>query len=319
MKEMRKAGRLKNLKVREVSLVDLAANNRDFIILKSMDESLDKTNHSLTHDEDKLMSFLKKLKKERAFEGTSDERVKGDHKKDEKETRKEVTSDAESADANSVEEEKRSMHKSGDEVLRKVYQLLASYLLDEDNEAGAEDEELEEVLDNEDSRSTLLMNKRKDENMNPELHKLLKSQSDILKAQHAELNKAKTEIKLLKEEADERKQQTFIDKAKSLKVLGADDKFGLVLKSLAEKSPDEYEKVLTMLSKAADSISKADYLDEIGSGFNRDNQNSVAIVQENANVIQKEKGLTKEQAIAKALEQDPSLYDAYLKERKHGI
>lgn len=326
---MRKAGRLKNLKINEVSLVDLAANNRDFIILKSKDDPVNRTSPSLTHDEDKLMSFLKKLKKERAFSPTEDDRLKR-NRAEEKETRKAEDDDAASS-AEGNDNEKSNLEKEGgDEVLRQIYKLLARYLLEDDNEA--EEQDLEEDLDNEDDLSTLLMNKSKSKSesknqtdlapMNvthPEFYKLLKSQREILKAQHEELTQAQTEIKLLKQEADERKKQTFIEKAKSLQILGADDQFGLVLKSLAEKTPEEYKKIFNLLEKAADSLSKTDYLDEIGNGFNRDSQSSVAIVQENATVIQKEKNLTQEQAMMKALEADPALYEAYLKEMKHGI
>lgn len=304
------SGRLKNLKIHEVSLVDLAANNRDFIILKSKDTQPEAEQLSLNPDEDKLMSFLTKLRKDLA-----DKKTKADN-----EDRKKASPDAEYADAEAVDEEKNRLRKNGDdEVLQKIYQLLTDYLLEEDNEQD-EDDDLEEVLDNEDSRSTLLMNKNKmNQNPNPELHKLLKSQSDILKAQHIELAKAKAEITLLTQEAEERKKQAFIEKAKSLQILGVDDQFGLVLKSLSEKTPKEYEKLMATLIKAADSLSKTEYLDEIGNGFNRDSQNSVAIVQENARAIQKDKGLTHEQAVMKALEGDPSLYDAYLKEMRNGI
>ncbi len=325
---MRKAGRLKNLKINEVSLVDLAANNRDFIILKSKDDPVKRTSPSLTYDEDKLMSFLKKLKKERDLSSLDDDRIKR-NRDEEKEARKAEEGDDAASDAEGSNDEKSNLKKEGgDEVLRQIYKLLARYLLEDDNEA--EEQDLEEDLDNEDDLSTLLMNKNKSKSKNqtdlalmnvthPEFYKLLKSQREILKAQHEELTHAQTEIKLLKQEADERKKQTFIEKAKSLQILGADDQLGLVLKSLAEKTPEEYKKIFNLLEKAADSLSKTDYLDEIGNGFNRDSQSSVAIVQENARVIQKEKNLTQEQAMMKALEADPALYEAYLKEMKHGI
>lgn len=316
---MRKAGRLKNLKIHEVSLVDLAANNRDFIILKSKEKTNDPENHAITDNEDTLMSFLKKLKKEQTLEPTDDEMLKRKRENEAAEKReKEDKKEKSVADDAIDDDEKSRLRKNGDEtLLRKIYKLLSSYLLDEDD--NTREGELEEVLNNEDSHSTLLMNKSTEAQMNPDIQKLLKSQRDILKIQHEELTKANAEIQILKQEAEERKKQAFIEKAKSLQILGVDDQFGLILKSLAEKTPQEYEKVLSLLTKAADSLSKSDFLDEIGNGFNRDSQSSVAIVQENANVIQKEKGLSKEQAIAKALEQDPSLYDAYLKEIHHGI
>lgn len=156
----------------------------------------------------------------------------------------------------------------------------------------------------------------------PDIEAIQKRNTE-LEAQFAksELDRVTAET-ILKAERDEVKKSEFIAKAglyKNLPVKAAD--FGLVLKGLSEKAPEEYAQIEALLKAADEAISKGGVFKEEGTG-SKGTDGGTAVEQLNAlakSYIEKgEKGLTNAQAFLKALEENPALYIQYEKEQNEG-
>ena len=154
---------------------------------------------------------------------------------------------------------------------------------------------------------------------------------DAIKKRNTELEEqfAKSEAALalaenvLKAERDEVKKREFIAKAGEYKNLPVKaDEFGLILKGLSEKAPEEYAHIESLLKAADEAISKGGVFSEAGTGTKGNGDNVSAIDQLNAlakSYIEKgDKGLTQAQAFLKALEENPALYVQYEKEQNEG-
>lgn len=149
---------------------------------------------------------------------------------------------------------------------------------------------------------------------------ILKNAPEEMREELEKLYKEKEAAELLiKQQQDEAKQKEFIQKAKenysNLSVKA--EEFGLILKEIAEKAPEAYAKIEEVL-KAADAQLKENALfKEIGgNGAGLGGAPSMTKIEKAAeHVRQANPTLSKEQAIAKALELNPDLYNDYLANR----
>lgn len=119
---------------------------------------------------------------------------------------------------------------------------------------------------------------------------------------------------IAKAERDHRLNQEFISKARALTNLPISaEEFGPVLKRLHDVMDEADVEAIEKALRAANEIT-ADYFTEVGKrGDNaliNDRLDSVA-----KSMVEKNSDLSMEQARAKALEADPSLYDEYLNDR----
>jgi hypothetical protein len=148
------------------------------------------------------------------------------------------------------------------------------------------------------------------EEVRPMVEALWKENEDIRK-------KAEETEKLLKAERDERLRKEFIAKAAGYKHLAVKpEEFGLVLKALAEKAPEELAKIEAVLKAADEAIGQGKLFAEAGRGGEGAGSTWAKIEKMASEIVQKDGKMTREQAIAKVLEEHPELYDEYLRERE---
>lgn len=131
-----------------------------------------------------------------------------------------------------------------------------------------------------------------------------------------EENKKRAEeaIKKSQEIEDKAKRAEFIAKAE--KEMGflpiAPDKLGPILKSIAENVPNVYPEIEGLLKQVSKISEQSNLFKSVGSDA-RDVSAWNAIEAKAQEIIAKE-NITKEQAIAKVLKQNPELYEVYRKE-----
>jgi len=112
---------------------------------------------------------------------------------------------------------------------------------------------------------------------------------------------------------DENLNKEFIKKsAEELSWLPKDEDFAMTLKALYQSVPEElYQKVEKAFIAANNALGESELFVEKGTSRSGENT-PVGKVEAAANeLIQKSEGMTKEQAIAEALRQNPALYDEY--------
>lgn len=121
--------------------------------------------------------------------------------------------------------------------------------------------------------------------------------------------------KIAKAERDHRLTQEFISKAEAYTHLPVTaDKFGLVLKSVADAvDADTFAQLVDVLNAANEGIKNGNLFAEVGKSATAVDSHLDEISKAAARVREANPLLTKEQAIAKAVELDPSLYNSYLR------
>lgn len=148
-------------------------------------------------------------------------------------------------------------------------------------------------------------------------------QQDIFKSLPEEVKKYVQEIEkrakeaeeIAKKEREERLTREFVAKAAQFKALPVKpEEFGPVLKSISEVAPQVYEKVEAVLKAANELVEKSKVFDEIGKGTGVEKSAWGKIEAKASELVQKNAGMTKEQAIAQVLRQNPDLYAEYQKE-----
>lgn len=149
----------------------------------------------------------------------------------------------------------------------------------------------------------------------------LSKADDQIKKQFADM---KSELKkaqdAVKAERDVRLNGEYIRKAAELDKLPVDSaKFGPVLKSVAEKlDPAEFEALWSLLSGANEAVKKSAMFGEIGksTGVDLGGASAVDVINKSAETLMAgNTGMSREQAVAKALELKPELYIEYTAER----
>ena len=124
---------------------------------------------------------------------------------------------------------------------------------------------------------------------------------------------------IAKAERENRLQREFIEKAATYDNLPVESgTFGIVLKDAAENmDADTYDALTTVLSAANEAIAQGGLMNEIGVTKSFDAESGMGRIEQVASVLQAENAdLTREAAIAKAVTDDPSLYDIYNEERR---
>lgn len=171
----------------------------------------------------------------------------------------------------------------------------------------------EEVMDDEEEDMMKGRMKKDDEELlksaDPRLVAIVKSANE--RAEMAEtIAKAERSIRLERE---------FVSKAQTLDHLPitAED-FGIVLKSVAEAVDAEtFEKVWQVLEAANAGMAQGGIFKEVGKSVSTDADGPATLIDKAAARIREQNpDLTEAQAIAKAIEHDPTLYTAYLNEVK---
>ena len=146
-----------------------------------------------------------------------------------------------------------------------------------------------------------------------ELAETKKGATDADKAL-AEIKKSNEDLNAkLNAEIDARVTKEYVAKAAEFKHLAINaEEYGPILKKMAENDKAGYEKQLEIL-KAADEAQAKLFVESGASGEAEGNAYSV-IEKEAVAIMKESKGLTKAQAVAKALEAKPELYEQYRKE-----
>lgn len=123
---------------------------------------------------------------------------------------------------------------------------------------------------------------------------------------------------IAKAERDYRLEREFIAKADTLGnlAISAED-FGLVLKNIADSiSEEDFDTIWQVLSAANESVAKSGIFEEVGKSVGANDSDSPMNVIEKAaaRIMNDNPSLSKEQAVAKALEADATLYTQYIRE-----
>lgn len=147
--------------------------------------------------------------------------------------------------------------------------------------------------------------------------------------QREAVNKAMDEVRKANERAEQAEQiakaerehrmnQVYIEKARSFVGLPVNaQEFGPVLKRLHETmSEEDVDVIEKALSAANETIASGGFFSEIGkgTGFGADLEPISKIDQEAKALVEKSDGMSMEAARAQVIEQNPALYDEYLRE-----
>lgn len=272
------ANRLSDLQTMEVSLVPKAANLRRFLLFKSADGASGEGEPDLS---EKMLDIIKA--------DSSDGGKVG-------EVAKELSPEAQYAVMSAM----KLLQAYSEEVPGEVMMALMATLMPEEEtmepEGGTEMPEVEMI-------KGIDMSKIPTE-VRPALEALWKANEQL-----------ETD---LKKERDEKVLKQYVEKAKGYANLPVEaESFGLVLKTIAEKAPDQYSALEQLLNGLNESMKQSALFKEVGKGDEGKAGSAWdKIEQAAAALIQKSEGMTKEQAVAQVLKQNPDLYTEYLGERE---
>ncbi len=282
---MAHGNRLTDMEFDEISLVTRPANQLSKVVLyKSGDMDMPETENELFFEEDTEME-------------------KGGYKKGHKNH-----DDAESEENRIVDEDEAILRlKESKKSMKKDAEVdsMLEYIeaLESANESlMAKLDEAEDSYDDDDNSDLL-------KSADPAIVELFKAAED----------RAVIAEEIAKAERENRLQREFIEKAAAYDSLPVEaSAFGVVLKDAAESmDADSYDALTTVLSAANEAISQGGLMNEIGITKSFDAESGMGRIEQVASVLQAENAdLTREAAIAKAVTDDPSLYDTYNEERR---
>lgn len=121
---------------------------------------------------------------------------------------------------------------------------------------------------------------------------------------------------IAKSERNHRLDREFISKASVLTHLSVDaSAFGKVLKSAAELlSSEQYATIWNALEAANTALAESQVFSEVGKSGDFDNESSFSSIDKAANkLLASNPAMTREQAISKSVQENPSLYTEYLR------
>ena len=121
---------------------------------------------------------------------------------------------------------------------------------------------------------------------------------------------------IAKSERNHRLDREFISKASVLTHLSVDaSAFGKVLKSAAELlSSEQYATIWNALEAANTALAESQVFSEVGKSGDFDNESSFSNIDKAANkLLANNPEMTREQAISKSVQENPSLYTEYLR------
>lgn len=131
------------------------------------------------------------------------------------------------------------------------------------------------------------------------------------------IQKAKTEAEeKIKKAEDEKLTAEYIEKAKSLKnIAQKPEEFGVILKQLSQAAPEEAKKLFDVLKAADTALEKAGLFAEVGTSGGGEPATAWGKIEKQAEVMAAKENISKAEATTKVMEQNPKLYDDYLKEK----
>lgn len=294
--------KLRDLEAVEVSLVPKAANKRRFLIFKSeeeekpMEEILKAILETDLEEENKVDEILKAAK----LSGKAQNAVKG---------------------------ALRLLNAYKDELPKDIMKTLAGlagYGYPEPTKKAKNKEDEEEEDKKKKKYGYPAPTKKEDGSLDfsgipEEVRPVVEA---LWKEHEAAVKKAEELEKVLKEERDKQLRKEFVQKAATefANLPTKPEEFGLVLKELAEKAPEEYAKLEGVLKAADEAIRKSALFSEIGCSGGFGGGTAMTKIEAAANsLVQKDANMTREQAIAKALEVHPELYTEYLQETQRRV
>jgi hypothetical protein len=147
-----------------------------------------------------------------------------------------------------------------------------------------------------------------------------KPTEDVIQKQLEDMNKANVELaKALEAERDLRITKEFTEIAKGYQDLpGVEiEAFGKTLRVLSDKAPDQYAELIKTLDASKEMISQNNILmKEIGCGAVPENDAMAKLDAKAAEIQKADSKLSKEAAFAKAVTDNPQLYNEYLQQSK---
>lgn len=178
---------------------------------------------------------------------------------------------------------------------------VAAYI----DELEAENDELSKALAASDADVDTLSEDQLLAKADPAIARLIKSQKAALEASEA----------IVKAERDERLTRDYISKAEKMPLVGTDRaEFGGLLKRISEVVSKEDATALEGILTAANAqIEKGDLFREQGR-YGEPATITASATAAAAEIRKNEPGLTEEQAIVKAMEQNPELFEEAMKE-----
>jgi len=203
-----------------------------------------------------------------------------------------------------LEEEQRSILALNYEIDKQEMKAELDTLKQEDEDEDDEEEEEEEEVAN--SAKSI-----------PEevMKSLPEEVQTMLKAQQSEAKKA---LELAEDLRKEKLEKEYTDIAKQYpNVVGTPDAFGKVLKRVADNSAEDFAVIDAVLKAAEERITRNDLLmkefgaargETAGDAWTRIDAKAQKLLESDSN------GMTKEQAVAKIMRDEPELYKQYQKE-----
>lgn len=296
---MTTGNRLTDMEFDEISLVTRPANQLSKVILFKSDTSTEETmttelDNEITEDEMSKGGYGKMTMKKKKMKPMVEEDMAEEYMEEE-----------EPMDKN-MKAMKRKVRKDEDDSTIDLPQEVYEYV-EALEEANAE---LQEMVEKMSSDKNVSHSNDDDEIMksaDPRLVQIIKATQE--RAEAAEM--------IAKAERDFRLEREFVSKASTLSHLPLEsDAFGKVLKSVSEGVDAEtFEAIWQVLQAANTNISNGDSFKEIGKSTGHHNDGPSSNVEKAANnIMASNPSLTREQAIAKAVGDDPSLYINYLRE-----
>lgn len=282
---------LEDLKVLEVSIVPKAANKKSFLILKSFEENNEGDEGGRNRNMENILKILEnKMEKQEVLE----------------EIMKELSDDAKESMLAAM----RLLMEYRDELPKGMWEQMLNAV-----------EMAPEVTENESGEGGESMN-MSDENitkediekmeLTPEVKAMLQT---LWKDREEMAEKTENLEKLVKKAEDEKLTKEYIEIAKSFTNISIDpEKFGKVLKEIAINSPEQLEEIQQVLKGADEALKLAGVFKEFGSSATG-TAGAWEKIENMAVEIMKEEKITNAEAITKAMERNPELYNEYLKER----
>ena len=226
---------------------------------------------------------------------------------------------AEGGDNMNILEEIAELQKAGKKIsganldkLKGLHQQLGSFI---DNANGADDDDGGAGGDVGIGDNNVGVNKSMDEvTLQKKLDAIEKAYEEKLTAL---TKRAEDAENIAKAERDSRVLKEYIAKAADLASLPIEAaEFGGVLKALAEKAPDEFAKLMPVLTSANEIAKKGALFAEYGTRSTQSSDITKRMDVEVDKVCKAEPNLTKEQAVRKVLKANPELYRQYVAELK---
>lgn len=305
----KKANRLTEMEYDEVSVVTRPANQLSKVVLFKSDDDSEENQMSDTEiteveelettvEDTEVAKGYGKMKKKKKMPMVEDEMSEEDMAEDEMEDEEEMPMKKGKMKKDEAEEDAESTIEIPSEVLEYIEALESA---NEELLASIEKMEAERDAELEAEEQEIL------KSADPRLVELVKSAEERAIAAEA----------IAKAERDFRLEREFVSKASSLDHLPVNaEEFGTLLKNIADQiSTEEFDAIWNVLASANTNLSKSGIFNEVGKSAGVEVHDGVTEIEKMATRIMADNPtLTKEQAIVKAVSENPSLYNQYIRE-----